>query len=151
MRCHLTSEFAVSCDTQSKRLKGELTALQVGRIPVSPAWVTDWLADNLPSGVSMEGATLSVPSALPLVLLGGEQTLAALEITQAVLSTEGIEFTFTVNANGTSQRVSYTHLIMKNPVWIVFVCAKKRSRLCLSSAFPARAAMSLVTNEFSVS
>ena len=103
MRFHVTAEFAVSCDTQSKRLKGELTALQVGRIPVSPAWVTDWLADNLPSGVSMEGATLSVPSELPLVLLGGEQTLAALEITQADLSTEGIEFTFTVNADGTSQ------------------------------------------------
>ena len=37
------------------------------------------------------------------MLLGGEQTLAALEITQMVLSTEGIGFTFTVNADGTSQ------------------------------------------------
>ncbi len=99
---HVTAEFLLTADASEKRLTAELTGAAVGRMPVPPQWLADRAAGELPDGVSIVGTRLSFPAELPLVLLGGDKTLAALEVTRAEVSESGMTLFLTVNADGTA-------------------------------------------------
>lgn len=103
MRFHLTAVFTVAPDARDKRLAAELTDVRVGYLPIPPGWALSRLSESLPDGVEAEGTTLSVPCELPLLLLGEDQTLAALEVTRVSLEPERIAFSFAVNADGASE------------------------------------------------
>ena len=105
MRFHVAAELEVARQAQDKRLSAAVTSVTVGRVPVPPAWVMDRLAGSLSDAVEAEGTTLRVSSELPLLLLGEERTLAALEVREAAVSSEGVALSFAVNADGTADLI----------------------------------------------
>lgn len=98
----LTAELEVRQDTVEKKIEAEILSLTVGKLPVPVNWVLERVADRLPDGVQLNGTVIRVPAELPLVVLGENRPLAALEVRELSLTADGADFSFAVNADGTA-------------------------------------------------